>query len=109
MSVVVLIAWMSLAVLAKVGVVADSALVAGAFNVRQVLFVLAERTVAVDAVVAITAVERLSKRLIDRDEAVARMNELGILDAVGAIIPVWAVQALVTNTVDKLVAAIADG
>jgi hypothetical protein len=37
-----------------------------------------------------------------------RVDELGVLETVRAVIPVWAVQALVADTVDVLVAAIAD-
>jgi hypothetical protein len=37
------------------------------------------------------------------------VDELGVLETVGAVVPVWAVQALVADTVDELVAAIADG
>jgi hypothetical protein len=36
------------------------------------------------------------------------VDNLGALDALGAVIPVWAVQALVAHTVDELIAAIAD-
>lgn len=38
----------------------------------------------------------------------ARMDDLGILQALRAVVPVWAVQALMTHTVDELVAAIAN-
>ena len=41
-------------------------------------------------------------------EAVMGVDELGVLETVRAVIPVWAVQALVADTVDVLVAAIAD-
>jgi hypothetical protein len=39
---------------------------------------------------------------------VARVNKLGILDTVIAVVPIRAVQALVTDAVDELVAAVAD-
>ena len=41
-------------------------------------------------------------------EAVIGVDEVGVLETVRAVIPVWAVQALVADTVDVLVAAIAD-
>ena len=106
--VVVPIARMGLAVLAEVGVVADSALVSDALNVRQVLLVLAQRSIAVDAVVAVAGVERLGQRLVDGHEAMTGVDELGVLDALRAEVPVGAVQALVADAVDELVAAIAD-
>jgi hypothetical protein len=54
MSVVVLVAWVRLAVLAKVRIVAHGALVADTLNVREVLLVLAQRTIAVDAIMTAT-------------------------------------------------------
>jgi hypothetical protein len=46
--------------------------------------------------------------LVKGHEVVMRVDELGVLETVRAVIPVWAVQALVADTVDVLVAAIAD-
>jgi hypothetical protein len=46
--------------------------------------------------------------LIKGYEAVMGVDELGVLETIRAVIPVWAVQALVADTVDVLVAAIAD-
>ena len=37
------------------------------------------------------------------------VDDLGALRAISAVVPVRAVQALVANTVDELIAAIADG
>jgi hypothetical protein len=108
MGVVVPVAWVRLAVLAEVGVMAHGALVANTLNVRGVLTV-AKGTIAVDAVVAVTAIERLGERIIDGHEAVARMNVLGALDTIRAVVPIWAVEALVADTVDELIAAIANG
>lgn len=106
---VVLVAGVGLAVLAEVGIVANSALVADAVNVRQILLVLAEGTVTVDTVVAVCAVQRLCQRLVDGNKAMTGVDELGVLETVRAVVPVWAVQALVADTVDELVTAIADG
>lgn len=57
---------------------------------------------------AVGAVQRLSQRLVDGNEAVARVDELGVLETVRTVVPVWAVQALVADTVDELIAAVAD-
>ena len=108
MGVVVLVSWVSLAILAEIGVVADSALVADTLDVRQVVFVLAKRSITENAVMPVGTVERLGQGLVNGYEAVARMNELGALDAIGAVVPVWAVQAFMADTIDELVAAIAD-
>jgi hypothetical protein len=109
MRVVVPIAGMRLAVMAEVSVMADSTLVADALNVGNVLLVPTQGTVAVDTIVAVTTVKRLGQRLIDGHKAMARVDVLGAFNAVGAIVPVWAVQALVTDTIDEFVAPIAYG
>tara|TARA_R110002003_G_scaffold1005_3_gene21980 strand:- start:17553 stop:18035 length:483 start_codon:yes stop_codon:yes gene_type:complete len=99
---------MCLTILTKVGVMADSTLVANTLNIRQVLLVFAKRTVAVDAVMTVDCAEWLGQRLINGHKSVARMDVLRTLDTVGAVVPVWAVQALVTDTVYELVTTIAD-
>jgi len=109
MGVVVLVARMGLAVLAKVCVVADGTLVADAFNVGQVFLVFAERPVTVDAVVAVGAAHWLSQRLVNGNEAVAWVNEPGILYTIGTVVPIRTVEALVANAINELVTAIADG
>jgi hypothetical protein len=109
MGVVVAIVWMSFTVLAEVGVVADGTLEADAFNVRQIFLVLAQWTVAIDTVVTVTIAKWLRQWLIDRHKAMARVDELCVLYAIGAVVPVWAIQALVAHTVDELVAAITYG
>jgi hypothetical protein len=53
--VVVLVAWVRFAVLAEVGIMAHSALVARTLDVREVLLVLAKRSIAIDTVVTATA------------------------------------------------------
>lgn len=42
------------------------------------------------------------KRFVDGDESVAWVDEVGIWHAGGAEVPVWAVEALMANTVDVL-------
>lgn len=44
------------------------------------------------------------ERIVDRDKAVARVDEASIRMACRAEVPVWAVKALVTNTIDVLIA-----
>jgi hypothetical protein len=99
---------MGLAVCAEISVIADRALKADALDVRLLLLVLAEGTIAVDANVAVAAGNRLSQWLIDGDEAMSRMYVLGALDALGTEVPVRAVQTLVADTVDELLTSIAD-
>lgn len=103
---VVLVAWVRFAILAEVGVVAHSALEACTLNVREVLFVLTQRSIAVDTVMTATARHRLGERLVDWDEAVTGVDNLGTLQALRAVVPVWAVQALVADAVDELVTAV---
>jgi hypothetical protein len=81
-SVIVPIARMSFAVLAEIGVVANGTLVADALDVRQVLPVLAQRTVAVDAIVTVATVERLCQGFVDGHETMARVDVLGALDTI---------------------------
>jgi hypothetical protein len=102
MSVVVLVGWECLAVCTKVRVVTHSTLVANTLDVRQLVFVLAQRAIAVDAVMAGTTTMWLLQRIIDWHEAVPRMSSLRVLDAVGTVIPVRADQAFMADTVDKL-------
>ena len=103
---VVLVAGVRLAVLAEVCVVAYSALVASTLDVGKVLLVLAKGPIAVDAVVTATAGKRLGKGFIDRHEAVTRVDDLSALQALRAVVPVGAIQALVADTIDELVASI---
>jgi hypothetical protein len=59
MSVVVLVAGVCLAVLAEVCVVTDSTLVAYSLDIGKVLLARAKRSIAVDAVMAVGATQRL--------------------------------------------------
>jgi hypothetical protein len=109
MGVIVLVARMGLAVLAEIGVVTDGTLVADTLNVRQILLVFAKRPVTINAIVTVGAAHWLSQRLIDWNKAVARVDELGVLDTLGAVVPIGTVQTLVANAINELVAAITDG
>lgn len=44
----------------------------------------------------------LAEGLVDWDESVAGMNEASIDNARRAVVPVWAIEALVAYTVDEL-------
>lgn len=99
---------MGLAVGTEVGVMAHGTLVSSAFDIRYAVLVLAERTVTVDTIVAVAAAHRLRKGLVNGNESVSGVDELGALDALGAEVPVGAVQALVAHAVDELLATIAD-
>ncbi len=115
---VVLVGRASFAVGAEVGVIAHGALVTvthdvgdeGALGSRG-----AQRTVAADAVVDGSAdvaglhVGGILQVLVDGHEAVVGVDESRIGDAVGAVVPVRAVQALVADANDSVIAAIADG
>ena len=113
-----LIMWVGgagLAVCTKIGIVANSALVAISLDVGLVTIVLvAERSIAVDTVVARLACVwsnnqgDIVERLINRDESVATVDERCIWHASRAEIPVWAVETLVADAIDVLVTTIAD-
>lgn len=116
-SLVMSVSGAGLASLAEVGVVANSALVAVANNVSVAVGpVIAKWAIAANAEVYRTRLEAevgitvcLLQRLVDGHEAVARMDDRGIQNTLRAVVPVRAVQALVTNTTDGVIAAIAQG
>ena len=97
---------MGLAVGTEVGVMAHGTLVSSTFDIRYAVLVLAERTVTVDTIVAVAAAHRLRKGLINGNESMPRVDELGALDTLGAEVPIGAVQALVAHTVDELLATV---
>lgn len=90
----------SLAVSAEVCIVANCTLVA---NSRDVLLVaLAEWAVAEDAKVDFTTFGDFSNGLIDRGESMAWVSLWRLIDAFKAIIPIRAVQTLVSNADEGL-------
>jgi hypothetical protein len=107
MSTVVLAVWVGFAVGAEVGVVADSALVTHSLNV--VVLALAEGTVTINANVTRWIAARSGNGLIESCKSMLGMYELGVLDAFGAVVPVWAGKALVANPEDWLVTTITEG
>jgi hypothetical protein len=113
MSAIVGVGRASLAACAEVGIVTDSALVSITLNIC-LRTIAAERTITIDAVVACLAAVRsrqsndVVERLIDGDKSVARMDETGVDNANWAEVPIWAVEALVTNSIYVLVTSITD-
>lgn len=92
----------------EVYVVADGAFVAHALDVGLVGILAAEWSIAVDAEMSDCRRALVSDWLVESGEAVTWVGLASILDTVIAVIPVWAIQALVTHAVDLLVTAIAN-
>jgi hypothetical protein len=112
MSLVVSVNGAGLAVGTKVQIIADSTFVSGATDVIGVRLASgAKRSVAANANMDgrwCTSPD-ISEWLIDRRKSVARVDDLHRLDASRTVVPVRTVEALVTDTCDVLVAAIANG
>jgi hypothetical protein len=115
-SLVVWVRWASLAAGTEIGVMADSTLVSITLDIRlSTIGTVAKRSITVDAMV--TSLGSIRSRhgcdivegFVDGYEAMASMDEASIDVAGWAEVPVWAIKALVTNTVDVLVASIANG
>jgi hypothetical protein len=112
MGLVVLIGRASLTVCAEIKIVADRTLVAHAPDVGGIVLGVG----AQGSIAANTHMHGLSKcigmnvceRLIDRRKAVVSVDKGSVENAVGAVIPVWAVQALVADASDVLIAAVAN-
>jgi len=96
------------AVAAEVGIMTHSTFVSYASDVPRTASVVAERTIAANAEMNSTIVSWFDA-VVDWNETVAGMDEAGIQDTIRAIVPVGAIEALVTNTFDVLVASIANG
>jgi hypothetical protein len=112
MSLVVRVNGAGLAVGTEVQIIADSTFVSSATDVIGVRLASgAERSVAANAHMdgCWCASTDISEWLIDRRKSVARVDDLHRLDASRTVIPVRTVEALVTDTCDVLVAAIANG
>lgn len=103
-----------LALGAEVHIVTNGTLVAVADNVviARAVIVVAQRAIAAYSDVGQSAGDRANvgrlEWLVDRNEPMAGMNKLGRLVAGRAIVPVRALKALVPNTADVLLTAIAD-
>jgi len=115
MGLVVRIRWASFTAGTEIGIVADSTLVSITLDISlNPVIVVAKRTIAVDAMVTSLAVvsarygSDIVERLVDRDEAVAWVDKVGIWNADGAKVPIWAVEALMPDTIDVLITSVAD-
>lgn len=110
MGLVVLVGRVGLAVCAEVKVVADRTLIANASDVGGIVLVAgAQGSIAANAHVhrlSTSVGMNISERLIDGRKAVVGVDKGSVDNAVGAVIPVWAVQAFVADASDVLVAAI---
>ena len=85
-----------LAVGAKVSVMTDSTLVAITNDVG--ILVCTEWAIAMDAIMALGSSWRVGYGFVEWDEAVIGVVTSSILDAARAVIPIWAIQALVANS-----------
>lgn len=87
----------------EVGIRADSALVPVAIDPTTTVFVGTQRTIAIDTVVlgcVSSGVHIHSwKRVINGDKAMSMMVEWRSDDALGAVVPVGAAHALMSNAV----------
>lgn len=101
MALVVLVIWMSLAVGAEVGVMANGTLVANAMNIALVACAIAQWTIAIDATMTGLSLGWSGYWLVNFDEAMT-MGATAFSNAVAAEVEVGAVETLVTNTVDGL-------
>jgi hypothetical protein len=106
MSTIVTVAWDSLAVATEVGIMANGTLVTDTGNVFALI--LAKWSVAVDANVTGMSHVWLRDGIVDGGKAVSWMNMSSTLDAIGAKVPIRAVETLVTYSVDCFVTSIAN-
>lgn len=111
-SLVVWVGRIGLAAGTEVGIVTDSTLISDPGDEGlDAPGGIAERSITVDAGVAsIINVSDLGIRgFVDLDKLVAGVDEAGVDSTERAVVPVWAINALVANAVDILVTTIADG
>jgi hypothetical protein len=102
MGVVVLNRGSSLTVCAEVRVVADCALESVTTNVVLATFDSAQWAIAVNAKMSLWAWAGESERLVERGEAVAWVNLCGTEMAGRAIVPVRAIQTLMSDADNRL-------
>jgi hypothetical protein len=98
----VLVDGTSLASGAKVGIVAHGTLVPVPDDVGSSIFGIADRSIAINTVMFVSASRWGINRFINRDEAVSRVYEASIRNAIRAVIPIGAVETLVANAIDRL-------
>ena len=93
---------MSLAICAEINIVADGTLVANAGNIALCRLVLAQGTVAKDAIVDLDVTGLVTDSSVDRRKPMARVVNRGVGVTVGTEVPVRASQALVADAKDRL-------
>jgi hypothetical protein len=108
MSAVVVVGRKGLAARTEVGVITDSALVANSVDVTLGRLVLAQWTIAEDAIMDLMLTSRFTDGIVNLHESMTRVALGSSQDALRAEVPIGAGQALVTNTNDALVTAVTD-
>ena len=93
------VAGMGLAIGTEIDVVAYGTLIS---YTSDVALTGAKRSIAVDAEVACNGRSLNSKRTIDGHESMFRVGLLGTFEAIAAVVPVRAIETLVTNTENGL-------
>jgi hypothetical protein len=87
---------------AEIEVVAHRALVTDSSYIPRNWFALAQGSITEDAIVNLVGLRRLGYSLIEWSKSMTRMGFLGTQEALRAIVPVRASEALVTHTDDTL-------
>lgn len=90
----------SLAIGAKVGIMANGTLVSITNDIRS--FSLAKGSITVNANVVMITSGSHGNRLIDGHKPVAWVGRMSVLDACRAVVKVWAIHALVSNAINVL-------
>jgi hypothetical protein len=99
----------------EIGIMTHSALVSVSLDIRlNTITRIAERSITIDSVMASLGNERsgqgckIIERFVDRHESVAGVDKASIGDASSTEVPIWAVEALVTDTINVLITSITD-
>ena len=102
MSLVVNAAWESLAIVAEISVVTNSALVTVTSNIGLARLAHARGTVTIDTAVDFLASMRITKWFIQGGKSVNRVSLRTIFGTLGAVVEVRARQTLMTDANDLL-------
>jgi hypothetical protein len=112
---VVKIRWASFTAGTEIGIVAHGTLVSITLDISlNNIARVAKRSVAIDAVVTGLACvgsrhrSGVIERFVNWHESVTRMNETCVGNAGSAEVPIWAIKALVADTIDILVTTVAN-
>lgn len=102
MSAVVTVCGQSFTVGAKVGVMTHGAFVSITHDAGKIVFVGAQRSIAVYTMVALQALRNIGDNFKQWDEAMPWMFDRSRLDTSGAVIPVRAVHTFMAHAMDGL-------